>query len=411
MATRVTPLQPIAARYVRMEVALLAAFAFFLPLFEAPKNILWLLYLATWLVNRARARDFGGPWRMWDSLIAALIVSAPVGAAFAGLPHGEWNGVRDVVRYGLMLWALSRTRYGAHEWRKVFIALLAGTLAGSAEGAWRMWQGKRDALELHSVGHSNHSAVYLTILFGACLAWLCAFWKDLQAPARALWLAGIALCGVAIVLSGSRVALLAAGAIAPIVGAFFIKRSWKPLLVIVIAAMAGAAIITVEQPLVVRKQLRNMGNDNVLAYRDIIWERAVAAWREYPVFGIGMDNFGQISTARYRNWLQEQSGEYRAERDYGSSHAHSLYLNTLAERGAFGLAFMLAFLFAWLAALLKTQPRPDDNLAWALWGASLSAWLATVSIGLVNTTLHSEHALLAVMFLGAWLAHCRRKTS
>ena len=42
-----------------IETALLAALAFFLPLLEAPKNIVWLAWVLTWLFNRVRSRDFG----------------------------------------------------------------------------------------------------------------------------------------------------------------------------------------------------------------------------------------------------------------------------------------------------------------------------------------------------------------
>ena len=45
-----------------VETGLLIALCFFLPLLEAPKNILWLAYVICWLVNRIRARDFGGRW-------------------------------------------------------------------------------------------------------------------------------------------------------------------------------------------------------------------------------------------------------------------------------------------------------------------------------------------------------------
>ena len=49
------------------EFSWLIGLVFFLPLFEAPKNLCWLGYVLTWLCNRFRARDWGGPWDKWDS--------------------------------------------------------------------------------------------------------------------------------------------------------------------------------------------------------------------------------------------------------------------------------------------------------------------------------------------------------
>ena len=59
----------------RLEIGALLALCFFLPLYEAPKNIFWALYVVVWIANRVRARDFGGRWDLWDSLIAAWIAS------------------------------------------------------------------------------------------------------------------------------------------------------------------------------------------------------------------------------------------------------------------------------------------------------------------------------------------------
>jgi len=70
------------------EHAALVGLAFFLPLYEAPKNILWLAFVVLWLANRFRARDFGGRWDGWDTLIALWIASGYAAAAFAGI-HGD----------------------------------------------------------------------------------------------------------------------------------------------------------------------------------------------------------------------------------------------------------------------------------------------------------------------------------
>ena len=45
-----------------VEFLWLIALVFFLPLFEAPKHICLAGFVLTWLANRVRARDWGGPW-------------------------------------------------------------------------------------------------------------------------------------------------------------------------------------------------------------------------------------------------------------------------------------------------------------------------------------------------------------
>jgi hypothetical protein len=56
-------------------------------------------------------------------------------------------------------------------------------------------------------------------------------------------------------------------------------------------------------------------------------------------------------------------------------------------------------------SLLRNRPVASaDDEAWLLWGAAATAWLVTVGVGLVNTTLHHEHGILAVLLLGLWLS-------
>ncbi|HUQ25993.1 MAG TPA: hypothetical protein VM140_10000, partial [Burkholderiales bacterium] len=157
----------------RLEIGALVALCFFLPLYEAPKSIFCVLYLVVWIVNRVRQRDFGGRWDAWDSVIAAWIASAFVVAPFAGIPGGdEWRGALDVLRYGSVLWLTKRSRYEEREIRWLLGALVASVLLGAALGFWS-WMSNEEirSLQLNSVGHVNHTAIYLAIMLGLCVAW------------------------------------------------------------------------------------------------------------------------------------------------------------------------------------------------------------------------------------------------
>ncbi len=74
-----------------IEFALLLGLAFFLPLREAPKNLLWLAYTITWILNRVTSREFGGSWDRWDSLFVTWIASGYLAALFAGIRTPDAN--------------------------------------------------------------------------------------------------------------------------------------------------------------------------------------------------------------------------------------------------------------------------------------------------------------------------------
>jgi O-antigen ligase len=395
-----------------IETGLLLALCFFLPLLEAPKNLLWLAYGITWLVNRARGRDFGGRWDLWDGLIAAWIASGSAAAAFAGLHGGEWRGAADLLRYGSVLWLVKRGGYAPRELKWMLGALVASAVVGLVGGYARIWTGlgSNADLELNSVGHVNHTAIYLAIILGLCVSWLFARWQAWPVNRRAVALAVTVLVLVSLVVTASRGAVGVGLAMIPLLALAWWPRWRAPLAASVVAVALVAGVVIGGGAEVFRKHEANIASDNVLSYRDGIWRMAIAGWQRYPWFGVGMDNYKLITYERVKAWRAAEGKDYVENRYVYFTHGHSLYLNALAERGLVGLAALAAVLLAWLAFLLQYLPKangPDE--AWLFWGAAAAAWMVTAGAGLFNTTLHHEHGILSALLLGAWLASLRAR--
>jgi len=400
-----------AARYP-VEIGLLLALAFFLPLLEAPKSLLWVAYAATWIVNRARSGDWGGRWDLWDTLIAAWIASGFVVAAFAGLDGSQWRGAGDLLRYGSLLWLAKRAGYAPREQRRVVGMLVASTVVGLAIGYWRLSSGigKSGTLQLYSVGQVNHTAIYIAIMLGVCASWTFARWQAWRAGKKAVALAVSTLVLVSLVVTASRAAVGVGLAALPLLAGAWWPRWRVPAvasgavvaLVLIVAVFGGAEVV--------QKQEQNLAAQNPLSRRDGLWRMALVAWERYPWFGVGMDNYSRITLERVKAWRAEAGKPYDEKQYFVSSHAHSLYFNTLAERGIVGAAALAAVLLAWAVYLVRYRPRrasADDE--WLLWGAAASAWIVTAGVGLLNTTLHHEHGILAVLLLGLWLSRLRAR--
>ncbi len=81
-------------------------------------------------------------------------------------------------------------------------------------------------------------------------------------------------------------------------------------------------------------------------------------------------------------------------------------LHDRSSRARLGLGVLMAVLFASGPALQRGVPHAQDAPRdWALFGGALAGWLITVTVGLVNTTLHDEHGLFSVLLFGLWLGH------
>lgn len=396
---------PTSSRYP-IEFAFLALLIVFLPAFEAPKNIFWVAYVITWMINRVKDKDFGGKWQTWDTLIALWIASGYIVAAFAGLKHEEWLGAHDIVRYGSIFWLVMRGRYDDAQLRWLLGAIILSTLLTLGMGFWQYYVSHtKNSLQLHSVGHVNHSAIYLAMVFGAALFWLLAAWRSAVPALRALLIAAVGLITLALFIAESRAAFGMALLLALSIGFIWLPKSKLPLLVVAIVSIALIGGSVFFNARLVKKTRGTIENKVAFAERPEIWKVAAEAWRQYPLFGVGMDNFNQIG--KYlQGWVEARGDTFERKQYVTQGHGHSLYFNTLAERGIFGLSILLAVLAYWAYCLVRRWPsKTDDDTRWLLWGSAFSAWFITVGVGTFNTTLHHEHAILAVLLLGFWLSH------
>lgn len=392
-----------------VEFLLLALLLFAVPALEAPKNLLWIAYAAVWLANRFPRRDFGGRWDAWDSLIAVWLASGYLVAAFSGLHGSEWVGANDMLRYLSLLWLIKRSGYSPEQLMRVPLLAVLGTLPPLAYGLWQTFVSHETAvLQLNSVGHVNHSAIYLAIACGAAFASTAARWERLSLAWRIAGISLIALLGYAVLDSASRAATAALLLLMLMLAAAWLRRSRKLAVALLVIPLSLGGIAYLAKAEVVEKQERNVQAKNILAFRGGIWHAALDTWRHAPLLGIGINNYKQVDLDQLKTWREAEGRPFDAADYLIAPHAHSLYLNSLAERGAIGLTALLAALGYWLYSLIRFAPsRAGTDAEWALWGGALSAWVISAAVGLVNTTLHHEHAILSMLLLGAWLAYPR----
>ena len=391
-----------------VETGLLLAFCVFLPLVEFWKSAALLAYVLAWLANRLRTGSIGKAWGWWDTLAVLWIGSAYLAAAFAGLDGRAWAKTGDLAAQTLLLWLVMRAGYSEKELRWVLGALVASTVAGVALGYGRIWSGagKTGLLQLYSVGQVNHTAIYIAIMLGVCASWLFARWQRWGPGRRLMAPVVVALMLAALVSTTSRGALAVGFLLLLILAVAWWPRWRVPLAASVICIMLVAAMLVGLGAGVVQKQIEYAATQkNSLSFRDGIWRMGFAAWEKYPWFGVGKDNYGRITQDLVRGWRVAAGEDYDASRFVRAPHAHSLYVNTLAERGIVGFGALAALLLAWLAALLRHRPRPAAaDFTWLAWGGAASAWIVTAGVGVVNTTFHHEHGLLAALLLGLWLS-------
>ena len=392
-----------------LELTFLSLMLLSLPSLEAPKNIFLILFLIASLY-RQYLKKIKDTWGLWDWIFLGYIASAFLSAAFAGISTGdEWGGFRSILIWTGFAWLLSRTQYEGKEVAWIVWVTILGTLPPLALGLIQyMVIHTKDTLELHSVGHVNHSAIYLGIILGAALSVVLSIWRDVNLMKRLGLILLPIIFFVAIIIGQSR----------GVFGISLVRLSLIILLIpnpkkIKVIAFALFAIILALMPVmnaaIIQKQIADQNANNTLSDRDLVWNVSIEAARFYPIFGIGNGNWNRISLEDLKKSRDERGvpfdpANYRVD----VHHSHSLYLTSLVERGIAGFVILIIFMGSWLGTLIRSYQKLKTSTQGSyIWGASLSAWIVTCGVGFVNSTFHHEHAILALLFLGLHLSYLK----
>lgn len=396
-----------------LDLMMLSLMILSLPSVEGPKNIFLVFYLVTRVLTEFltfNQKKFH--WSRWDSMFLTIVVTAFLSTIFAGMPHlEEWKGYKVLLAAILTGWFLSRARYTQAHYQFLFKLIVLGTLPPLFWGLYEhLVIHSRETLEIHSVGHVNHSAIYLVMVFGASLGWFLSTLKirkeSLQKKFQTILLGMLSLLFFISLIIGQSRGAFGIGVILSLSLIILLGKN-KKIILIGLASIISILLLTILlKANIVQKHIADSDDNNVLAYRDLVWNVSLEASRFSPMLGIGMSNWHFISLDQLKQSVESRGKIFDAKKYFFPGHSHNLYLTALVERGIVGLIVTFIFMLAWVVSLIKAFGRAKKSSEEIfLWAGSFSAWVATFGIGLVNTTFHHEHAILACLFLGLYISY------
>src|SRR5207248_3526246 len=198
-------------------------------------------------------------------------------------------------------------------------ALVVSVLVALAMGYAQLWSGTTARLELNSVGHVNHTAIYLSIMLGVCAAWLFIGRERIVASAATL------LVLVSLFVAASRSGVVAGLLTLAVLALAWWPRSRFPAGLVAAVLVASGVLGVLGGAEVFEKHAESVQAGRTLNFREQAWTLAASSWQRHPWFGGGLDNFALASRELETQQLRDLM-----------PHAHNLYLNTLAERGIVG---------------------------------------------------------------------------
>lgn len=394
------------------ELTFLSLMLISLPSIEAPKNIFLILFLLTSIYRQIIQKN-KTPWKLWDWIFLSYIGSSFFSAIFAGItPGNEWHGFRSFLIWTGFAWLLSRIKYQEKEIVWILCITILGVLPPLLYGLIQfLFLHTKEHLELHSVGHVNHSAIYLGIIAGAGLSLTLTIWEKIKTVTKIFFVFLNFIFLTSIALTVSRGAFGIVICLFPVL-ILLSNISYRKKLLIVISIIIFIGILIFNNAEIVEEQTNTIKINNNLSGRPLIWNVSIEAAHMHPLFGVGNGNWKLIKMIDIENSNKNRGVFFDPSKfQLKSNHSHSLYLTSLSERGIVGLIILINFMLAWFLLLVKSYKKLKTlPTGFAIWGGSLSAWATTFGIGFVNSTLHHEHAILALLFLGLHLGFLKEST-
>jgi len=379
----------------------------FLPAFEAPKNLFALLFVLSWVVIAKKNNDWGGQWRTIDSIFLLWILAAIIVSINAMVSHQLYGGgFRDITRFILIAWVVSRINFSTE---KIIQLVMLSILATVLTLIYAYFEGNGVLRELHSVGHINHSAIYLLITYATSLALLLFYYKNLNIYHKIFLTLSSIFFFLSIIDTGSSAAF---GILLFITAIYFIYliikvKSMTLFLSAVIVSTVIAASFVHNPPWSLVKYI-NKGSIFSDAARDKILKFNYYAYKANPILGIGFKNYSQIKIDDIKKGVLEDGGVFDEEIFRVGAHTHNVYFNYLVSGG---LLIFSIFVWFWLYIywmIYKLVARKETE--WIVI-SSISVSIINLVIGWVNTTLHHEHAILSMFILGLLIANFRTSES
>lgn len=383
-----------------------AAFLFFLPLYEAPKNIFSVLFVLLGGWDAFRRKKAADQFKRKDLVAWAFLLLAispfvaGLNSPFMDLPSLlssalNWalmplvGLVMILVKFSktLLLWALR--------------SFCLGSVVAVGE-AFFSWSGSPGTFpELNSVGHVNQSALYLAFsLIPAILLLI------LRESTFDLFL-GLSVIVACFAFQAPALSLVGFSVCLALMGCMCIIYCWnrsylKTLVGFLVLGFSALSFLVTQPPEVLgpygalKSELlsRLSSTTDPFSQRDRLVNTAIEVAGD-SLLGFGIGSFGVATQApEIRKRVESNGKDWAVERGnyFSANHGHNIFANLLVERGWVGVFSIGTFLF-YLLIRFGGSIRVEDSQI------GLVVVVAICVAGLGQSTLHVEHGQLAFICL------------
>ncbi len=383
----------------------LALMLIVLPSFEVPKNLFAVLFVTSWAFISYRSKNWGGKWKIIDTIFLLWILADIIVGINAVVVHGQpASGSKDIIKFVLVGWAVSRSGFGISQIVNLSVTAIIFATIPLAYSYLNCNGGT--CVELNSVGHVNHTAIYLLIIYTISLSLLVFNFKNIGNFLRTVLITTSAILLYTVIDTHSRAASGFAAIITLMAMLYSIYhyRNWCSLIISVLLLSLATTIVVYEPPSVINKFINgsSLAGDSP---RQKIRNFAYYVFKIDPILGTGIGNFPNFGHEDIKDLVIQDKGVYNKSQFMPFAHPHNTYFVYLTGGGV--LLFSI-FSWFWLNIVqIIYRVNKSSNEKWLVFSSS-SVVMIILGIGWVNTTLAHEHALIAMFVLGMLISLDRK---
>jgi len=375
----------------------LALMLIVLPTLEAPKNLFLLLFITSWIFISKREKNWGGKWRLIDTIFLLWILADIVVGVNAVMVHDQpANGSKDIIKFVLLGWVVSRSGFSTIQMTSLSVIAIIFAVIPLAY-TYLNCSGET-CIELNSVGHVNHTAIYLSIIYTLSLSLLVFSFKNISNYLRVALIITTGILAYVVIDTNSRAAsgLISIITLMAMLYSIYHYRNWYSLITSILLISLASTILIYNPPPVVNKFSHDpslMGDSP----RSKIRNFSYYVFKIDPILGTGMGNFPNFKHDDIKNLVVQDGKPYNKKEFLPFKHPHNLYYSYLTGGG---LILFSIFSWFWLKMIqIIYQVNKRSNEKWLVFGGT-GVVMIVLGVGWVNTTLAHEHALITMLALG-----------
>jgi O-antigen ligase len=397
---------------------LVAAFLFFLPIGEAPKNLMIFLIIGYALYSIAV--PFNEIWeklgriKPYDWILLFILFSALL-STLVNWPLGNGlKGFRDVLTYTVIGIFVYHAKFSKNQLLLLLLVLLGSVNLGLVYGYWELYSGAAERLALDSVGSVTTSAIFLAMSTSILLGML------ISGVIRKTFNEIILIISFVFFI----VSLFVMGSRGSIVGFLSAILLLLPVLLFLRSRRGGYIIglIVIALTLSVSLVSLDIGKSRVMNKLEMAVEQAGSGefgkndgkrfefWRlaihqilqaKHHLVGIGPREFNAIDVVAL-----EYTPKYYPEFNENTrlTHAHNMFLNKWVEEGLLGVLGLVSLFVLVAKYLWSDLIRHNIQKAGFLWFAVLGSTVSIITAGSFNTPFINENAVLFIVLVSMYLS-------